>query len=100
MAIYAQCEVQIVELKRLTNVIISLSSSNKMGFRWHKPKHLGIFPFIPREDVFVSLIMYVSAAPPHFSLLIILHQCFHLKVKDVIEHRQLICFFKKMKENT
>lgn len=82
VAICAPCEVQIVELERLTNVIISLSSSNNMGlfFCWYitqsrTPRDIS---FYAMRGAFVRLILCLllplCRLPPHFSPLIILHQ--------------------------
>lgn len=91
VAIHAQCEVQIEELKSLTNVIIPLSASNNVAFCWHitqtwTPRDI---PLYAMRRSFVSLIMCVFPQlwqrPPHFNHLIIPNQCFLLKVKDMIE---------------
>lgn len=98
MAIYAQCEVQIVELKRLTNVIILFLLLIKrvfVGANLNTSRYFLLF----HKRIFVSLIMCFcslsSFQPPDYSPSVL-----HLKVKDMIEHCKLICFFKKMKEST
>ncbi len=61
MAICAQCEVQILELNGLTNVIIPLSASDNMAVCWHiiqtwTPRDI---PLYATRRSFVSLIMCV-----------------------------------------
>lgn len=60
VAICARCKVQIVELKRLTNVIISVSSSNNniwVFFCWHIIQTWAPISFYATRRSFVSLIM-------------------------------------------
>lgn len=61
VAICARCKVQIVELKRLTNVIISASSSNNIwGFLLAHYPNLGTYFLLGEEDLCES--DYVSAS--------------------------------------
>ena len=73
------------------------------GFCWRitqtwTPRNISFYA--TRRSFCESDYVSASTAAPHFNLLIFLHQCFHLKVKDMIEKCHANLIFQKTKEST